>query len=66
LWIDLGAWHDKTASASTATAAPSKVVWDMGDGHTLTCDGPGTPYSAADSDAASDARTRGRRRIRTR
>jgi len=60
LWIDPGAWQDKTASASagtvtaTATAAPSKVVWDMGNGDSVTCDGPGTPYSASDPNATTD------------
>jgi hypothetical protein len=60
LWIDPGAWQDKTATASagtvtaTATATPTRVVWDMGDGHTLTCDGPGTPYTAADGNGSSD------------
>ncbi|MER7338858.1 ATP/GTP-binding protein [Streptomyces sp. NPDC000075] len=40
-----------TASASagsvtvTATAKVRKVVWSMGDGTTITCTGPGTPYS---------------------
>ena len=28
----------------TATAKVDKVVWDMGDGTTVTCVGPGTPY----------------------
>ncbi|MGI5188956.1 hypothetical protein ACQEVI_12525 [Promicromonospora sp. CA-289599] len=28
----------------TATAKVDKVVWDMGDGNTVTCVGPGTPY----------------------
>jgi hypothetical protein len=60
LWIDPGAWQDKTASASagtvtaTATAAPSKVVWDMGNGDSVTCEGPGTPYSASDPNATTD------------
>jgi hypothetical protein len=60
LWINPGAFQTLTASASagtvtaTATATPSKVVWDMGDGHQVTCDGPGTPYSAADSTATTD------------
>ncbi|HEX3794636.1 MAG TPA: hypothetical protein VHV57_09055 [Acidimicrobiales bacterium] len=60
LWIDPVAWQDKTATASagtvtaTATAAPSKVVWDMGDGDSVTCDGPGTPYSASDPNATTD------------
>ncbi len=42
-----------TASASaggvtvTATATVSKIVWKMGDGSAVTCNGPGTPYSAS-------------------
>ncbi|MFG2425187.1 ATP/GTP-binding protein [Streptomyces sp. NPDC048448] len=42
-----------TASASaggvtvTATATVSKIVWGMGDGSTVTCNGPGTPYTAS-------------------
>lgn len=55
LWVDPAGWHPVSASASaggvttTATAAPTKVVWDMGDGATVTCDGPGTPYRPADA-----------------
>ncbi|MDA8283224.1 MAG: hypothetical protein M0Z42_08015 [Actinomycetota bacterium] len=50
LWVNPATWHPVTASASagavttTATATPMKVVWDMGDGSTITCGGPGTPY----------------------
>jgi hypothetical protein len=60
LWIDPGAWGTLTASASagpvttTATATPSKVVWNMGDGDTVTCGGPGTPYSPSDPNASTD------------
>jgi hypothetical protein len=60
LWIAPGEWHTLTASASagpvttTATATPSKVVWEMGDGDSVTCDGPGTPYSASDPNATTD------------
>ncbi|MFG2894906.1 ATP/GTP-binding protein [Streptomyces sp. NPDC048248] len=42
-----------TASATagavtvTATARVSKIVWDMGDGHTVTCTSAGTPYEAS-------------------
>jgi hypothetical protein len=60
LWLDPGAWRTLTASATagpvtaTATATPSKVVWDMGDGDTVTCGGAGTPYSASDPDATTD------------
>jgi hypothetical protein len=38
----------RTASAGgvtvTATAKVSKVVWSMGDGSSVTCTSPGTPY----------------------
>jgi hypothetical protein len=60
LWIDPGEWRTLTASASagpvtaTATATPAKVVWDMGDGDSVTCDGPGTAYSASDPNATTD------------
>ncbi|MDN5798167.1 MAG: PKD domain-containing protein, partial [Intrasporangium sp.] len=29
----------------TATAKAQRVVWTMGDGSTITCTGPGTPYA---------------------
>jgi hypothetical protein len=60
LWIESGAWHSMSAMASagtvsaTATATPSKVVWNMGDGNQTTCDGPGTPYVASDPNAATN------------
>jgi hypothetical protein len=60
LWIDPGQWRTLTASVvagpvtATATATPSKVVWDMGDGNSVTCDAPGTPYSAEDPSATTD------------
>lgn len=52
LWlsIDPAQWAARTASASvgavtsTVVAVPQKVVWDMGDGGRVTCDGPGTAY----------------------
>ncbi|MDA8365338.1 MAG: hypothetical protein M0Z62_00065 [Actinomycetota bacterium] len=60
LWIAPGTWQTLTASASagpvttTATATPTKVVWDMGDGQSLTCDGPGTPYSTSAPNATTN------------
>jgi hypothetical protein len=60
LWIDPGEWRTLTASASagpvttTATATPAKVVWDMGDGNSVTCDSPGTPYSASEPNATTN------------
>lgn len=49
-WLWLEGWEPVSATASaggvevTATARPQSVEWDMGDGTTVTCDGPGTPY----------------------
>lgn len=60
LWIDRGAWRTLSASATagpvttTATASPTKVVWSMGDGDSVTCDGPGTPYDPSDPNATTD------------
>ncbi|MGH8994448.1 MAG: hypothetical protein ACRDYB_00160 [Acidimicrobiales bacterium] len=60
LWINPGAWQTLTATATagtvttTATATPTKVVWSMGDGNGVTCDGPGTPYSAANPNATTN------------
>jgi hypothetical protein len=50
MWIDRGAWHAYSATASvgsvtaTAVATPVSVQWAMGDGSTVTCNGPGTAY----------------------
>lgn len=49
-WLWVQAWQAQSATASvpglsaTVTAAPTKVVWTMGDGGSVTCLGPGTPY----------------------
>ena len=59
LWL-AGPWQYRTASASagpvtaTATATPSKVVWDLGNGDSVTCDGPGTPYNPDQPNATTD------------
>jgi len=53
LWIDPSQWQPVTASASagnvtvTTTATPDHVVWDMGNGDTVTCNGPGAPYDTS-------------------
>jgi len=50
LWIDPQNWHSFRATATaggvsaTAVAAPQSVSWSMGDGNTVVCDGPGTPF----------------------
>lgn len=60
LWVEGSAWGRRSATASvpgvsvTVTATPTKVTWTMGDGATVVCHGPGTPYRAgADPRAAS-------------
>ena len=65
LWVDGGdhayAGPDKKLHVSasvpgltvTATVWVSKLVWDMGDGGTANCSGPGTAYTNADGANAS-------------
>lgn len=53
LWISRGVWAARSRTASvpgesvTATATPVSVTWYPGDGSTVVCKGPGTPYSSA-------------------
>src|SRR5207302_7717989 len=57
LWLDRAQWRAVSASASAGgvtvvtTAMPQRVVWDMGNGESVTCDGPGVPYDSSKSDA---------------
>ena len=50
LWLPAEQWQTATASASaggvtsTVTATPTRVIWDMGEGDKVVCDGPGVPY----------------------
>jgi hypothetical protein len=50
LWLT-GPWAPLTSTVSvpgvsvTVRAVPKAVVWTMGDGAQVVCDGPGTPYS---------------------
>ena len=50
LWLPAEQWQTASASASaggvtsTVTATPTRVIWDMGQGDTVVCDGPGVPY----------------------
>jgi hypothetical protein len=50
LWLPAEQWQPASVSASaggvtsTVTATPTRVVWDMGQGDTVVCNGPGTPY----------------------
>lgn len=64
-WLAITGWGETTASAGvpatattpavsvTATATPTSVVWSTGDGATMTCDGPGTVYTAGDDPASA-------------
>jgi hypothetical protein len=60
LWIAPSAWQTRSATATagpvsaTATALPAEVVWQMGDGQTVTCLGPGTPYDPSDPNATTN------------
>ncbi|MFF4602723.1 hypothetical protein ACFY12_08220 [Streptomyces sp. NPDC001339] len=51
MWVERETWAPVTTSVAvdgvevTATARPRKAVWSMGDGGTVECLGPGTPYS---------------------
>jgi hypothetical protein len=60
LWVDPSSWHPISATATagpvsaTATATPERVVYDMGNGTTITCNGPGTPY---DPNTSPDAQS---------
>ncbi|MFJ6901517.1 hypothetical protein [Streptomyces hokutonensis] len=53
MWLERGNWVPVSATASvpgvsvTAVARPKSVVWVMGDGASVTCTGPGTPYGSA-------------------
>ncbi|WP_405914585.1 ATP/GTP-binding protein [Streptomyces sp. NBC_00728] len=61
MWVSQSAttYGPNTASASaggvtvTATAKVSKIVWSLGDGASVTCNGPGTPYTSSEGMAQS-------------
>ncbi len=55
LWIDSASWrtYEATAAAggvtATAIATPQTVTWNMGNGQSVVCAGPGTPYDPSAS-----------------
>jgi len=59
LWVAANAWQPQSKTAQvpgesvTATATPVSEAWSMGDGTTVTCKGPGTPYAAGDNPSAA-------------
>jgi hypothetical protein len=58
LWIAPETWAPRSATAAvpgvavTATATPMAVTWQLGDGSTVHCNGPGTPYPGGGNPAA--------------
>lgn len=53
-WGSHAATAAVTGESVTATATAERIVWDFGDGTTVTCDGPGTAYrQGMDPHAAS-------------
>ncbi|MEH1130067.1 hypothetical protein [Micromonospora sp. CPCC 206061] len=63
LWtaVTPGTWGPQRASESAGAITVSieakahTIVWDMGDGHSVTCNNPGTPYEAKHGLAESAA-----------
>jgi len=53
LWLDPASWAPKTGTVTapgvtvTATGTPTRVIWSMGNGDQVTCNGPGTPYDTS-------------------
>ena len=59
LWVDASWWRSYEATASagrvsaTVAARPVRATWAMGDGTTVSCSGPGTPWRRGLPDSAS-------------
>jgi hypothetical protein len=59
MWLAPASWKSQSATATagavsvTATARPVSATWSMGDGSSITCQGPGTPWSAGTDPRAS-------------
>lgn len=61
MWIASDAWGPEAATATvpggsvTVSATPTDVSWQMGDGTTVSCDGPGTAYNPRVHDPAAES-----------
>jgi hypothetical protein len=59
LWVGANVWQPQSKTAQvrgesvSATATPVSAAWSMGDGKTVTCKGPGTPYGGGNAAVAS-------------
>lgn len=64
-FLDPASWVPASSSVSgggmtvTATATPVSVTWTSGDGGSVTCAGPGTPYPSADPNPPTQSPTCG-------
>lgn len=53
LWVDPAGWRSLSATAAvgtrsvTLTATPVAVTWSLGEGDTVRCNGPGTPFRSS-------------------
>ena len=58
MWLDEATWGPRTSTAAvpgvtvSVTAQPQRVMWDMGNGDQVACDGPGTPYDTTQAEEA--------------
>ena len=58
LWVAANVWQPQSKTAQvpgeavTATATPVSAAWAMGNGTTVTCQGPGTAYAPGDNPSA--------------
>ena len=52
-WGPLSATASLPGLSVTATARATRIVWGMGDGQHVTCDGPGTPYVRSEGETTS-------------
>lgn len=59
LFLDPASWRAQSATASapgisvTVTARPTQAVWSMGNGDSVVCHGPGTPWRTGMDPAAA-------------
>ncbi|GAB1646826.1 hypothetical protein [Krasilnikovia sp. MM14-A1259] len=52
-WGPISASDTEAGLTVTITARAQSITWDMGDGHSVTCTGPGTPFRAGNGGKSS-------------
>ena len=59
LWIDAADWKPYSSTVDvpgvtvTVTATPTEIVWSTGDGATVDCQGPGSPFNGSPASSAA-------------